>query len=68
MRITVTIDRDEDGVWVVECPAIPGCASQGETKNEAIANIREAIALCLEVRAEQGLPLTIETQQVEVTL
>ncbi len=68
MRITVTIDRDEDGVWVVECPAIPGCASQGETKNEAIANIREAIALCLEVRAEQGLPLTIETQQVEVML
>ncbi len=68
MRITVTIDRDEDGVWVVECPAIPGCASQGESKNEAIANIREAIALCLEVRAEQGLPLTIETQQVEVTL
>ena len=68
MRITVTIDRDEDGVWVVECPAIPGCASQGESKNEAIASIREAIALCLEVRAEQGLPLTIETQQVEVTL
>ena len=66
MRITVTIDRDEDGVWIVECPSIPGCVSQGATKDEALVNIREAIALCMEVRAEQGLPLAIETQQVEV--
>ena len=42
--------------------------SQGDTKEEALANIREAIALCLEVRAEQGLPLSIETQQVEMAL
>ena len=56
------------GIWIVECPAIPGCVSQGDTKEEALANIREAIALCLEVRAEQGLPLSIETQQVEVAL
>lgn len=66
MRFTVTIDRDEDGVWVVECPAIPGCVSQGGTKEEALANIQEAIQLCLEVRAERGLPLTVETQQIEV--
>ena len=66
MQIMVTVDRDEDGVWIVECPAIPGCVSQGQTRAEAIANIREAIALCIEVRAEQGLPLTIETQQLEV--
>ncbi len=58
MKLTVTIDRDEDGVWIVECPSIPGCVSQGDTKDEAIVNIREAIALCIEVRAEQGLPLT----------
>ena len=68
MKMMVTIDRDEDGVWIVECPAIPGCVSQGNTKEEALANIREAIALCLEVRAEQGLPLSIETQQMEVAL
>ena len=68
MKITITIDRDEDGVWIVECPSIPGCVSQGDTKDEAIANIREAIALCIEVRAEQGLPLTVETRQVEVAL
>ncbi len=68
MRFATVVDRDEDGVWFVECPSIPGCVSQGETKEEALANIREAIALCLEVRAERGWPLTIETQQVEVAL
>ena len=57
MKFIITIDRDEDGVWVVECPAIPGCVSQGSTKEEALANIKEAIGLCLEVRAERGLPL-----------
>ncbi len=67
MRFQVTVDRDEDGVWITECPAIPGCVSQGSTKAEALANIREAIRLCLEVRAERGLPLTVETCQVEVT-
>jgi predicted RNase H-like HicB family nuclease len=66
MRFSVTLDCDEDGVWIAECPSIPGCVSQGETKTEAVENIKEAIALCLEVRAEKGLPLTIETQQVEV--
>jgi len=68
MKLSVTIDRDEDGVWVVECPAIPGCVSQGKTKAAALMNIKEAIALCLEVRAERGLPLTVETRQVEVAV
>ncbi|MCK5525494.1 MAG: type II toxin-antitoxin system HicB family antitoxin [Thiomargarita sp.] len=68
MKFQVTIDRDEDGVWIVECPAIHGCISQGHTKIEALKNIQEAIALCLEVRAEQGLPLTVETQRLEVTI
>ena len=63
MQFTITLDRDEDGVWITECPSVPGCVSQGPTKEEAVANIREAIRLCLEVRAERGLPLTIETQQ-----
>lgn len=56
MKFTVTLDRDEDGVWIVECPAISGCVSQGKTKAEALAAIEEAIQLCLEVRAEHGLP------------
>ena len=68
MRFNVTLDRDEDGIWVVECPSIPGCVSQGKTREEALENIKEAIALCLEVRAEKGLPLTVETRQIEVVV
>jgi predicted RNase H-like HicB family nuclease len=66
MKFNITLDRDEDGVWISECPSIPGCVSQGKTKQEAVESIMDAIALCLEVRAEKGLPMTIETQQVEV--
>lgn len=66
MKFSVTIDWDEDGVWIAECPSIPGCVSQGTTKDDALENIKEAIQLCLEVRAEKGIPLTIETRQVEV--
>ena len=68
MKFTVTIDRDDAGMWVAECPSIPGCVSQGATKPKALKNIREAIELCLEVRAERGLPLTVETKQVEVAV
>ncbi|OGT32641.1 MAG: hypothetical protein A2W28_13025 [Gammaproteobacteria bacterium RBG_16_51_14] len=68
MQFIITVDRDEDGAWITECPSIPGCVSQGLTKEEAIANIQEAIQLCLEVRAEKGLPLTIETRQLDVAV
>jgi predicted RNase H-like HicB family nuclease len=63
MKLTVSLDRDEDGVWIAECPSIPPCVSQGSTREDALENVKEAIQLCLEVRAEQGLPLTIETCQ-----
>ncbi len=66
MKFNVTIDRDEDGIWIVEYPAIPGCISQGSTKEEALANIQDAIYQCLLVRSDLGLSLTIETRQVEV--
>jgi predicted RNase H-like HicB family nuclease len=68
MKFFITLERDEDGVWVAQCPAIPGCVSQGQIKDEPLTNIKDAIRLCLEVRAEQGLPLTTETNQVEVTV
>lgn len=67
MKFNVILDRDEDGVWIVECPSIPGCVSQGQSREEALENIKDAIAACLQVRAEIGLPLTVETHQVEVT-
>ena len=66
MTFQVLLERDEDGMWIVECPAIPGCVSQGVTRGEAVENIQDAIKLCLEVRAERGMPLTVETHQVEV--
>lgn len=66
MKFLVTLERDESGVLVAECPSIPGCVSQGSDPDEALTNIREAIAVCLEARAEAGLPLTVEVRQVEV--
>ena len=62
MKFVTTLERDEDGVWISECPSIPGCVSQGDTRHEAIANIREAIAACLAVRAGRGLPLTLRVR------
>ncbi|MFY9345349.1 MAG: type II toxin-antitoxin system HicB family antitoxin [Planctomycetota bacterium] len=66
MKLTVTIERDETGMLVAECPAIPGCVSQGSTEEEVLENIHEAIVACFDVRAEQGLPLTIRTVQIDV--
>lgn len=66
MKLLVTIERDETGMIVTECPALPGCVSQGRTEEEALKNIHDAIVACLEVRAEQGLPLTIRTVQIDV--
>lgn len=53
-------------MYIVECPAIPGCVSQGKTEAEAQANVQDAIKHCLEVRAEKGMPLTVFTRQVEI--
>ena len=66
MKFIVTISQDEDGMFIAECPSIPGCVSQGRTEAEAQQNVREAIKACLEVRAEKGMPLTITTAEVEV--
>ena len=53
---------------VAECPSIPGCVSQGETEEDALTNIREAIGACLEARAEAGMPLTVTVREVEVAV
>jgi len=67
MKLLVTLTPDEDtGMVVAECPAIPGCVSQGRDEDEAIANIREAIAACLEARTAHGMPLTVEVREIEV--
>lgn len=53
----VVLYPGEDSFWVVECPSLPGCVSQGETRQEAIANIKGAIELCIDVLEEDGLPV-----------
>ncbi len=66
MKLLITIYQDEDGVYIAECPSIPGCVSQGTSEEEAEKNIREAIRECLAVRAEKRMPLTVTTREVEV--
>ena len=68
MKFLITIFQDEDGIFIAECPSIPGCVSQGKTEQEAEENIQEAIKECLEVRAEKGMPLTVTTREVEVSV
>jgi predicted RNase H-like HicB family nuclease len=50
----VILEPDESGGYVISCPSLPGCYSQGETPEEAMENIKEAIALCLEDMESQG--------------
>ena len=60
----VMIERDEDGYYVGEVPQLRACYSQGRTLDELIANIREAIALCLEEEGEETLPEFVGLQKV----
>jgi len=53
----VLLHRGEDGWWVVECPSLPGCVSQGKTKADAIANIKEAIQAYIESLEKDGEPV-----------
>jgi len=55
------IYRGEDDYWIAECPSLPGCISQGQTREEAIENVREAIALYIEALEEDNLPVPPET-------
>ena len=64
----MTLERDETGVIVAECSAIPGCVSQGKTEDEAVENIREAIQACIEARAANGMPLTVVTREIEIAV
>ena len=91
-KLTVILEPEQGGGYSVHCPALPGCSSQGDSLEEALDNIKEAILGVLKVRqeraeripretpeivtkeirqiladrAEDGLPLTIETREVEL--
>jgi predicted RNase H-like HicB family nuclease len=67
MTFVVTLEEGEDGYIVAECPALPGCISQGRTRDEALANIRDAIGGILKVRQQHGLPIpAAEVVAIEV--
>ncbi|MEQ8674824.1 MAG: type II toxin-antitoxin system HicB family antitoxin [Aggregatilineales bacterium] len=53
----IILYQDEDGVWIAECPSLPGCGSDGTTRDEAITNIKEAIELWVEDAEERGEPI-----------
>ena len=62
----VVLHRGEDGYWVVECPSLPGCISQGQTKADAIANIKEAIEGWIETAKTHGQPVADEDFETQV--
>lgn len=68
MKYRVIIQQDEDGVFIAECPTLPGCVSQGKTRMEAMANIQEAIAAYLESLAKhhEPVPPSIHEEIIEV--
>lgn len=69
MTFKVVLEQGEDGWLVVECPALPGCVSQGRTEAEALINIREAIELWLDTELEKRLETLPETaRMLEVTV
>jgi len=67
MKVKVVIERGEDGYFVAHCPALKSCWSQGKTREEALVNIREAIALYLEPESAE-LVETAEREVVELAL
>lgn len=70
MRYRVVIEQDEDGVFVAEAPSLPGCVSQGRTREDAVANIKEAMAVYLESLEAHGEPIPppISEEVVEIDL
>ena len=68
VKLPVVLTPGEDGWIVAECPLIPGCISQGKTHEEALANIREAIELCLESAPEEGWQLPADYKVVDIEI
>ncbi len=68
MKYRVLIEQDEDGVFVAEVPSLPGCFSQGQTRDEALENIQEAIELYIESlnAHDEPIPPSIDEEIVEV--
>jgi len=66
MKFKVVLEEDEEGGYVVECPALPGCVSEGDTIEEALENIKEAITACLESLGEKDIEEFLEKPSTRV--
>jgi len=70
MKVRILIEQDEDGIFIAECPSLPGCVSQGKTRSEAVKNIQDAIRGYLESlkKHNEPIPPSIDEEIVEVAL
>ena len=68
MRFRVLIETDEDGMFIATCPSLPGCVSQGKTRDEALANIRDAMAAYVASLEKHGeaIPPSVNEEVVEI--
>ena len=68
-RFTIVVEQDEDGVYIASCPALQGCYSQGDTYDEAVKNLKDAIRLHIEARREVGesVPIEVMIDRVEIS-
>ncbi|MEO0070624.1 MAG: type II toxin-antitoxin system HicB family antitoxin [candidate division WOR-3 bacterium] len=70
MKYRVIIEQDEDGIFVAQCPTLPGCVSQGKTREQALANIKDAIQgyLASLVKHNEPVPPPISEEVIEVAV
>jgi predicted RNase H-like HicB family nuclease len=68
MHFSVTVERDEDGVYIMSCPSFQGCHSYGNTMDEGMENIREVIAMCLEEESASALRQFGNTRELEIAV
>lgn len=68
MKYRVIVEQDEDGMFIAECPSLPGCISQGKTRGEALANIKDAIKGYVESlkRHNEPIPPSVYEEMVEI--